>query len=337
MEKTWREMLDKIAERISRPSFETWIKNVKPKWEEDTLILIAPNTFSKDWLETKYIPLFNEVIYEVTGETKKLVITTDEWERGDARIYGEVEQILAQINGLPRAEKNQLFELLQKDIVQETTLNKAYTFENFNVNAGNRFAYAAAQSVADSLAGAYNPFFLYGRKGVGKTHLMQAIGNEVCRQNPAKQVIYLTAEQFSREFINSAERNKIRRFQKYICQADMLLLDDFEALIGNEQTQEEFFYIFNELHEMSKQIVITADRPPKEIPGMLDRLARRLEWGLVTEIVPEKEESKEEQSKFDLLSTHDSNKDADRMEQLEADVAELKRQLQELNDRLENH
>lgn len=273
LEELWNGVLSKAEEKISRPSFETWLKSTKLLMYGDEEVTIAvPNSFSKDWLETHYVHLITGILSELTGEDRiiQFVVPNDMAEENDIR--------------LPKPT------VKPAETVQSNTtaamLNPKYTFETFVIGSGNRFAHAASLAVAEAPAQAYNPLFIYGGVGLGKTHLMHAIGHYVLEQNPSAKVVYLSSEKFTNEFINSIRDNKAVEFRNRYRNVDVLLIDDIQFLAGKEQTQEEFFHTFNTLHEEIKQIVISSDRPPKEIPTLEDRLRSRFEWGLITDIAP---------------------------------------------------
>lgn len=268
----WNATLDQMKEKISKPSFETWLKATKAhSLDEDTLTIIAPNEFARDWLENQYQTLIKETLVEVTGselKTKFIIPETKEESLEDVKLSSKVPDT--------------------KDGEESPTsmLNSKYTFDTFVIGSGNRFAHAASLAVAEAPAKAYNPLFIYGGVGLGKTHLMHAIGHYVLDHNPNAKVVYITSEKFTNEFINSIRDNKAVNFRNKYRNVDVLLIDDIQFLAGKEQTQEEFFHTFNTLHEESKQIVISSDRPPKEIPTLEDRLRSRFEWGLITDITP---------------------------------------------------
>ncbi|WP_316572309.1 chromosomal replication initiator protein DnaA [Neobacillus sp. YIM B06451] len=269
----WNAALATIETKISKPSFDTWLKSTKAhSLQGNTLVVTAPNEFARDWLEERYAPLISEILYEITGEEleAKFIIP---------QVKDDEEPELA----LPKKKHKKEEE--NNDIPQ-TMLNPKYTFDTFVIGSGNRFAHAASLAVAEAPAKAYNPLFIYGGVGLGKTHLMHAIGHYVLEHNPSAKVVYLSSEKFTNEFINSIRDNKAIEFRNKYRKVDVLLIDDIQFLAGKESTQEEFFHTFNTLHEESKQIIISSDRPPKEIPTLEDRLRSRFEWGLITDITP---------------------------------------------------
>lgn len=272
LENLWQEVLSKVEEKISRPSFETWLKSTKLlSYGAENVTIAVPNSFSKEWLESHYVHLITGILSELTGEDRliQFVVPEDMAEKDFAVPKPVVKKV-------------------EKSAVATTAamLNPKYTFDTFVIGSGNRFAHAASLAVAEAPAKSYNPLFIYGGVGLGKTHLMHAIGHYVLEQNPALKVVYLSSEKFTNEFINSIRDNKAGEFRDQYRSVDVLLIDDIQFLAGKEQTQEEFFHTFNTLHEESKQIVISSDRPPKEIPTLEDRLRSRFEWGLITDIAP---------------------------------------------------
>ncbi|PYZ96262.1 chromosomal replication initiator protein DnaA [Alteribacter lacisalsi] len=271
----WKQALKNIEEKVSKPSFETWLKSTKAEAVgQDSITIIAPNEFARDWLENRYSGLIAETLQEITGAELrvKFVIPKD-----------EQEQNLELIEKMKQPKKAAV---KTDDETPKHVLNPKYTFDTFVIGSGNRFAHAASLAVAEAPAKAYNPLFIYGGVGLGKTHLMHAIGHYVIDHNPDAKVVYLSSEKFTNEFINSIRDNKAVHFRNKYRNVDVLLIDDIQFLAGKEQTQEEFFHTFNALHEERKQIVISSDRPPKEIPTLEDRLRSRFEWGLITDITP---------------------------------------------------
>ncbi|WP_203248267.1 chromosomal replication initiator protein DnaA [Sporosarcina beigongshangi] len=272
LEELWSEVLSKVEQKISRPSFETWLKSTKlMSYGEENVTIAVPNSFAKEWLETHYVHLITGILSELTGEDRiiQFVVPEDMVEND----FMVPKPTVKPIETVPA-------------VTAPGMLNPKYTFDTFVIGSGNRFAHAASLAVAEAPAKAYNPLFIYGGVGLGKTHLMHAIGHYVLEQNPAAKVVYLSSEKFTNEFINSIRDNKAVEFRNRYRNVDVLLIDDIQFLAGKEQTQEEFFHTFNTLHEESKQIVISSDRPPKEIPTLEDRLRSRFEWGLITDIAP---------------------------------------------------
>ncbi|WP_071461069.1 chromosomal replication initiator protein DnaA [Bacillus massilinigeriensis] len=269
----WNQALSKIEKKISKPSYDTWLKSTKAhSLQRDTLTVTAPNEFARDWLEERYSQLITEILYDITGEdlSVKFIIPQNQHDE-------DVE--------LPPPPRKRTKDDDHQDLPLNM-LNPKYTFDTFVIGSGNRFAHAASLAVAEAPAKAYNPLFIYGGVGLGKTHLMHAIGHYVKEHNPSAKVVYLSSEKFTNEFINSIRDNKAVEFRNKYRKVDVLLIDDIQFLAGKESTQEEFFHTFNTLHEESKQIIISSDRPPKEIPTLEDRLRSRFEWGLITDITP---------------------------------------------------
>lgn len=272
IEELWQAALEKIEEKVSKPSYDTWLKNTEAvELNQTTLIVSAPNEFARDWLENQYTNVINEVLEEVTGSRleTKFIIPDPSPPAEEAKQTGQESTSPSNHNDFPNS-----------------MLNEKYTFDTFVIGAGNRFAHAASLAVAEAPAKAYNPLFIYGGVGLGKTHLMHAIGHYVREHNPNAKVAYVTSEKFTNEFINAIMDNKSNAFRNKYRNIDVLLIDDIQFIAGKESTQEEFFHTFNALHEESKQIIISSDRPPKEIPTLEDRLRSRFEWGLITDITP---------------------------------------------------
>lgn len=270
VQKIWAQTLEAIQNKISKPSFETWLKSTDAiELEEDRLIVVAPNDFARDWLESRYADLVRETLYEVTGSPLNVKFVSQT----------SLKTNQADSESIPPSEEDE-FE------PQVTQLNPRYTFDTFVIGSNNRFAHAASLAVAEAPAKAYNPLFIYGGVGLGKTHLMHAIGHYVLNHSPSSRVVYISSEKFTNEFINSIRDNKTIQFRNKYRNVDILLIDDIQFIAGKEQTQEEFFHTFNALHEANKQIIISSDRPPKEIPTLEDRLRSRFEWGLITDVQP---------------------------------------------------
>ncbi|MFZ4454022.1 chromosomal replication initiator protein DnaA [Salibacterium aidingense] len=271
----WNQTLSVMQKKVSKPSYETWLKSTKAaELQEDTIVITAPNEFARDWLENRYSRLISDTLQDITGaELYVKFIIPDAGEEDHIPVEQEMKK-------MPAPAEN------QTDDVPKSMLNDKYSFNTFVIGSGNRFAHAASLAVAEAPAKAYNPLFIYGGVGLGKTHLMHAIGHYVIDHNPEARVVYLSSEKFTNEFINSIRDNKAVNFRNKYRSVDVLLIDDIQFLAGKEQTQEEFFHTFNALHEESKQIVISSDRPPKEIPTLEDRLRSRFEWGLITDITP---------------------------------------------------
>lgn len=264
----WQQVLSVIQTKLSKPSFDTWFKATKADLKGELLIVTAPTTFAAEWLESRYTKLVRTTMFEFLGRTVDVKFIIEE-----NRPLEPVQQPAAAIP-MP----------VSADEPFNHLLNPKYTFETFVIGANNRFAHAASLAVAEAPAKTYNPLFLYGGVGLGKTHLMHAIGNYILDHNPNMKVMYISSEKFTNEFINAIRDNSPESFRNKYRNIDVLLIDDIQFLAGKDGTQEEFFHTFNALHEERKQIIISSDRPPKEIPTLEERLRSRFEWGLMTDI-----------------------------------------------------
>ncbi|MCK4777339.1 MAG: chromosomal replication initiator protein DnaA [Actinomycetia bacterium] len=293
----WQETLKLIKVRLNVPTFKTMFSHTHPlSIYENTFVLSAPNAFVKDWLEKRHLPLISNSLSEVLGEEYKIkfIISADSEEAvfssGDSAEEpgkgkdGKVSPVKSEADGLPDVNKDNKADFFIKK--RGLRLNPKYTFESFIVGSCNRFAHAASLAVAERPSSAYNPFFIYGGVGLGKTHLLQAIAHYVCFNYKNLKVKYLTSESFTNDFINAVIEKNIASFQKKYRAVDVLLIDDIQFLAGKEQTQEEFFHTFNTLYEADKQVIISSDRPPKNISALEKRLRSRFEWGLITDIQP---------------------------------------------------
>lgn len=266
----WKETLESLKEKVSKPSFETWLKSTQPQsYENNILTIEVPNEFSREWLANHYKAIILDSLQVLTGTPIHIQFVTP------------LEP------GSQVQDKNRVNEMREEDTYTDPSqLNPRYTFSTFVIGAGNRFAHAASLAVAETPAKAYNPLFIYGGVGLGKTHLMHAIGHHVQSHTPSSRVLYISSEKFTNEFINCILDKSGDQFRNKYRSVDILLIDDIQFLAGKEQTQEEFFHTFNTLHEGNKQIIISSDRPPKEIPTLENRLRSRFEWGLLTDIQP---------------------------------------------------
>ncbi len=266
----WEKTLNIIKGELTEVSFNTWIKSAVPlSITEDTIKLGVPNDFTKEILDTRYKELLINAIKLISTKRYNIEFT-----------IASEEAVTVE-----KSESD------SKNNVQATdemiaTLNPKYTFDSFVIGNSNRFAHAASLAVAESPAKAYNPLFIYGGVGLGKTHLMHAIGHFILLANPRAKVVYVSSEKFTNELINSIKDDTNVEFRNKYRNVDVLLIDDIQFIAGKERTQEEFFHTFNALHEANKQIILSSDRPPKEIPTLEDRLRSRFEWGLIADIQP---------------------------------------------------
>lgn len=261
----WSHITDSLQTRLNKPSIETWLKSMKPVSIVDgSLIIEVTDKFSRDWLSDRYGPTIKSILYEFMEQEIN------------------VEFVLQNEIPVKMLLKNKKTPVCAEDPLSQ--LNTKYTFDTFVVGNSNRFAHAACLAVADSPSKSYNPLFIYGGVGLGKTHLMHAIGHHILTKYNLYNVLYISSEKFTNELINSIRDDKTIDFRNKYRSVDILLIDDIQFLAGKERTQEEFFHTFNTLYEANKQIIISSDRPPKDIPTLEDRLRSRFEWGLITDI-----------------------------------------------------
>ncbi len=266
----WQAVLGELELAISKANFTTWFRNTYiASRERDGVVVAVPNTFTKAWLENKYHSTVVKALQNIAGNEVHSVVYRVETTKARQPIKADGATSMAPE---PTGNENQY------------GLNAKYNFETFVVGKANELAKAASLAVADKPGTVYNPLFLYGGVGLGKTHLMQAIGNHIVRTTPQRKVLYITCEKFTNNFIQAVTRGDAEKFKHLHRSVDVLLIDDIQFLAGKEGTQEEFFHTFNALHQNNKQIVITSDRPPKAIPALEHRLISRFEWGMIADI-----------------------------------------------------
>lgn len=268
----WQAILGSLEISLSKANFNTWFKNTTIlERGGDYIIIGVPSSFNKDWIAAKY-----------HTEMLKALKT----------IAPEIKEIKYQLGNQPQPKQNSQFAKKTTEAKQygETQnnltsgLNPKYTFDTLIIGKNNELAHAASQAVAKNPGTQYNPLFIYGGVGLGKTHLMQAVGHHLLKNHQKKSILYVTSEKFTNDYINSISQKRTDEFKKFYRGVDALLIDDIQFLAGKEGTQEEFFHTFNELRDNGKQIIITSDRPPKEIPAIEQRLVSRFEWGMIADI-----------------------------------------------------
>ncbi|MFZ5816205.1 MAG: chromosomal replication initiator protein DnaA [Bacillota bacterium] len=280
LSQVWQQCLEVLERQLPKSSMENWVRTTRPvAVVEDTIIVGVQGEFAKDRLESRYGPLLRQALRDLTKRNMQLKFVAN------PNIIEDATPTNGGVEPSPSSPASQGVESAPDVIAKPLgQINPKYTFETFVVGNSNRFAHAAALAVAETPAKAYNPLFIYGGVGLGKTHLMHAIGHFVMGQNPRARVAYISTETFTNEFIMAIQKGSTLDFQNRYRHVDVLLIDDIQFLAGKERTQEEFYHTFNAIHEANKQIVISSDRPPKEIPTLEDRLRSRFEWGLICDI-----------------------------------------------------
>lgn len=273
-EELWQSVLAQMQFQISKANFATWFKNTEIISKKDEKVIISvPNAFSKEWLSNKYNKLILKILHDADDSIKELCFVIEpnakNLEKGGVKM-----------------EKNDEIQLKFDEfkINKETNLNPRYTFDNFVVGSFNELAHAAALAVADNPGLTYNPLFIYGGTGLGKTHLMQAVGNKISDKLKKEKVKYISSEKFVSAIVSAIRTNSMENFKSSLAPIDVLILDDIQFIAGKNKSQEEFFHVFNSLYEKNKQIILSSDRPPNAIPELEDRLRSRFEGGMIADI-----------------------------------------------------
>jgi len=318
----WDSCLQSLQNEFPAQQYNTWIRPLQAQANDTALILIAPNRFVRDWVNDKFISRISQVVCDVTGDPG--IVVRVEVQQNTAAAPISMPVVQPRIRPSPRVSLNQNFNAHSNDPVpvpapvsrdynlpepqleldvgdfgrsnrvvdvegglrHQSNLNESFTFESFVQGKSNQLAMAAAQQVSDNPGGSYNPLFIYGGVGLGKTHLMHAVGMEMLKKNPNARIVYLHSERFVADMVKALQLNAINDFKRYYRSVDALLIDDIQFFAGKERSQEEFFHTFNALLEGGQQMILTSDRYPKEIVGVEDRLKSRFGWGLTVAIEP---------------------------------------------------
>jgi chromosomal replication initiator protein len=279
----WSRILERARTQLPEQSFRLWLEQTEPlALSQDLLAVGAGSEFAAEWIEDKYGPMLGEIAERVIG--RPLTISFQSRARQSASSQGDRNSFADLEPARPAAPVTSQSAPVPSQAMVGTPLNERYTFERFVVGTNNQLSAAACRAVAEAPARMYNPLFIYGGVGLGKTHLMHAIGQVVSDRDSSKRVGYISSERFTNDLIASIQEGRMAEFRRRYREIDLLLIDDIQFLGEKERTQEEFFHTFNALYDAQRQIVLTSDRPPKEIPGLEERLVSRFEWGLVTDI-----------------------------------------------------
>jgi chromosomal replication initiator protein len=280
----WSQVQEELRFQLAKRTYDMWLKNTSVlSADGNTFRIGVPSKLAKDWLEDRFSGLIQETLQAVTGSEVDIDFVISPTGHRPPLVAADVDDPDV-ASGHGHTNGNGAEPPEEVPVITPSELNARFKFSAFVVGHNSQFAHAAAKAVAEAPGDSYNPLFLYGGVGLGKTHLMHAIGHEVHYRFPRKRVVYLTSEQFTNEVISSIATARMHEFRHKYRTVDVLLIDDVQFLAGKDRTKEEFFHTFNALHEINKQIVISSDRPPKEIPTLEDRLRSRFEWGLIADI-----------------------------------------------------
>lgn len=314
----WESVLAEIQSNISQANFNTWFKNTEIKSLKGPEVeIVVPHSFAKDWLEKKYSKTILQALNSSGEKIKKIKYTIVP----QAKIFKKP---------LPSFVNENQLEFIELQSDKETNLNPRYTFESFVVGPFNELPHAAAWAVATNPGSMYNPLFIYGGVGLGKTHLMQAVGNEVLQKFPKKKIKYVSTEKFTSEVVSSIRNKSMESFKKKYREIDVLIIDDAQFLSGKEKTQEEFFHTFNELYGKNKQIIISSDRPPRAIQSLAERLKSRFEGGMIADI-----SHPDFETRLAILKTKAQEKNEDFSEEIYSYIAEnVQKNIRELEGAL---
>lgn len=284
-EELWQAAMGEIELSISRANFITWFKNTRILSNEGGKIVVGvPNGFAKEWLENKYNSYILKALRNFQETVQEMSCHIYNPEEKDLSENRPVDAITAPSSAVRAPKIAFASRQIETPADRDSNLNPRYTFESFIVGENNELARAACYAVSQNLGRVYNPLFIYGGVGLGKTHLLQSIGNEILKSDPTRRVRYMTSERFANELIDSIRNQKVADFKNEYQKIDLLIIDDVQFLAGKEKTQNEFFHIFNVLYQLNKQIVISSDRPPKEIPTLEERLRSRFEGGMIADV-----------------------------------------------------
>ena len=283
----WDQVLARIQQELPSQAYETWFQPTRAvSSTSTTLIIEVPNPFFRDWIASHYTELIRRVLEGLSDSRVRVEYTIASQTRPEASVSPVATSEDPSRRSAPWTTPSGPQEESSSSPFPKPSLNPRYLFEEFVIGPSNRFAHAAALAVSESPAKTYNPLFIYGGVGLGKTHLMQAIGHRLQEQFPRAQCLYLSSERFTNQLISAIQNRSTASFRERFRSADVLLIDDIHFIGGKESTQEGFFHTFNALYDAHKQIVISSDRPPKELRGVEERLVSRFEWGLVADVQP---------------------------------------------------